>query len=498
MLQSIGSGFHNANNSFYSLSVFLTPALAGWIGMYNLVPMRKLSVLPFLLIGLSVYGQDLKEDSLFIRRVSNNILSSNAAYDNLWYLTKKIGHRLAGSPGMVNSEKWALGVFRKYQADSAYFQQLMVPHWVRGGKDVAIATYTEKGKRKTHSLNVLALGNSEGSGPKGVTAPVVVVRSYDELEAKKTEIKGKIIFYDIPFGDTLVNPFESYRIYAGYRGSGASRAAKYGAVGVLLRSMSHSTDNFPHTGAMRYNDSFPKIPAVAVGLRDVAMLRDLHDRGATLTAYIKTNGKMLPDTIGNNVIAELRGSEFPDEYITVGGHLDSWDVGEGAHDDGAGVVQTMEILRAFKALGYRPKRTIRFVLFANEENGLRGGNKYAEEAKAKNEKHVFALESDAGGFTPRTIGLSLSDSSWSKVSGWKHLFVPYNITSWDRSGGGADIGPLARLLKTPLGGYEPDSQRYFDHHHADNDRFEAVNIRELKLGAINMAALVYLIDKYGL
>jgi hypothetical protein len=460
--------------------------------------MRKFALLLSLFWSFSASSQNFEEDSLFIKRISNNILSSDEAYNNLWYLTKKIGHRLAGSPGMVKSEKWGLETFKKYNADAAYFQQCMVPHWQRGGKDVAKASYTDKGKKISFDLNVLALGNSQGSGSKGVTAPIIVVKSFDDLESKKDVLKGKIVFYDIPFGDTLVNPFDSYRTYAGYRGAGPSRAAKYGAVGMLLRSMSHATDNYPHTGSTRYNDSFPKIPAVAVGLRDVAKLSKLAAEGKQLTAFIRTNGKMLPDTIGNNVIAELKGTEFPDEYITVGGHLDSWDVGEGAHDDGAGVVQTIEILRAFKALGYQPKRTIRFVLFANEENGLRGGTKYAEEAKAKNEKHIFAIESDAGGFTPRTIGLSIPDAAWSKVDQWKKLFVPYNITSWDRSGGGADIGPLARLLNTPLGGYEPDSQRYFDHHHADNDVFENVNIRELKLGAINMAALLYLVDKYGL
>ncbi len=460
--------------------------------------MRKLVLVLPLLYASSALAQDLKDDSIFIKRVATNILASNDAYDNLWHLTKKIGHRLAGSQGMVLSEKWGLGLFRKYKADSAYFQQCMVPHWVRGGKDMSTVSYLEKGKTITYQLNILALGNSQGTGPKGVKAPVLVVKSFEDLEAKKAQVKGKIVFYDIPFGDTLVNPFDSYRTYGYYRGAVPGRSAKYGAVGVLLRSMSHATDNYPHTGSTRYNDSFPKIPAVAVGLRDVAKMSAWAAQGKQLTAFIKTHGKMLPDTIGNNVIAELRGTEYPGEYITVGGHLDSWDVGEGAHDDGAGVVQTIEILRVFKALGYQPKRTIRFVLFANEENGLKGGDKYAEEAKARNEKHIFALESDAGGFTPRTIGISVNDTAWAKVERWKKLFVPYHINSWDRSGGGADIGALNRLLGTPTGGYEPDSQRYFDHHHADNDRFEAVNIRELKLGAINMAALIYLVDKYGL
>jgi hypothetical protein len=207
---------------------------------------------------------------------------------------------------------------------------------------------------------------------------------------------------------------------------------------------------------------------------------------------------MLNDTIGHNVIGEIIGSEFPDEIITVGGHLDSWDPAEGAHDDGAGCVQSIEVLRAFKALGYKPRRTIRVVLFANEENGLRGGTKYAEEAKSKNEKHYFALESDAGGFTPRGFGFTMAAEQLQKIRQWLPLFVPYGVYEFNAGGGGADIGPLNRTLGTPLAGLQPDSQRYFDIHHARSDVFEAVNKRELELGAINMAALIYMIDKHGL
>ncbi len=226
-----------------------------------------------------------------------------------------------------------------------------------------------------------------------------------------------------------------------------------------------------------------------------------------LSTFLKTNsaavtlhthGKFLPDTIGHNIIGELKGTEFPNEFITVGGHLDSWDNCEGAHDDGAGCVQTIEILRAFKALGYQPKHTIRFVLFANEENGLRGGNKYAEEAKAKNEIHIFALESDAGGFTPRGFGFNVSAAQLQKIQNWKSLLSPYGVTELTMGGGGADIGPLNRTQQTPVAGLQPDSQRYFDYHHARNDVFEAVNKRELLLGAVNMAALIYLVDQQGL
>lgn len=431
-----------------------------------------------------------------IRRIADEVLINGKAYDNLRHLTKEIGARLAGSSGMVKSEAWGLTTMQASGADKAWLQECMVPHWVRGGKDEA-KTRSSKGKSLNKSLDIVALGNSMGTGSKGIKAEVIEVKSFDDLETKKELIKGKIVFYNYKFNPTFVSTFNSYRDAGQYRGAGPSRAAKYGAIGVIVRSMSHSTDNNPHTGATRYDSLYPKIPAVAIGLRDADLLSKQLEQ-TPVRVSLKTNGHFLPDAVGHNVIGELTGSEFPGEIITVGGHLDSWDNCEGAHDDGAGCVQTIEILRAFKAIGYKPKRTIRFVLFANEENGLRGGNKYAEEAKAKNEKHIFALESDAGGFTPRSLGFTVSDEQFRKVMAWKELIAPYGCTEFNKGGGGADIGPLNRALGTPMGSLNPDSQRYFDIHHARNDVFEAVNKRELELGAINMAALIYLIDKYGL
>lgn len=453
--------------------------------------MKQILLSLSLLASLGIAAQ--QNDSLFIKRLSDQILTKGKAYDDLRKLTKTVGGRLAGSPQMVKAEQWGARALQEAGADKVWMQQCMVPHWVRGGKDQAW-TGTVKGKGR--QLDVLALGNSAGS-MKPLSAPVVLVRDFDELERKKDSLKGKIVFYNYPFNESFVHTFLSYRDAGRFRGQGPSRAARYGAVGVMVRSMSHSTDNFPHTGGTNYNDSFPKIPAVAVGLRDADWLGQQLEKG-NLTATIHTHGKFLPDTIGHNVIGELRGSQFPDEYITVGGHLDSWDICEGAHDDGAGCVQTIEVLRAFKALGYQPKRTIRFVLFANEENGLRGGNKYAEEAKAKGEKHLFALESDAGGFTPRGFSMTGSPEQLRKFQGWKALLSPYGATDLVSGGGGADIGPLNRNLGTPMAGLQPDSQRYFDYHHARNDVFEAVNKRELLLGAVNMAALIYLVDQYGL
>ncbi len=432
------------------------------------------------------------EDSVFIRRLADEVLTNSRAYANLRVLTKEIGGRLAGSPQMVKAEKWGLKAMQEAGAEHAWLQECMVPHWVRGGKDEAMA-YVGKTSKK---LDVIALGNSVGS-MKPLKAQVILIKDFEELERRKNEVKGKIVFYNYKFDPRFVRTFQAYGDAGRYRRSGPSQAAKYGAVGVIVRSISGSTDNNPHTGSTAYNDSFPKIPALAIGLIDADWLAK-EASSKNVTAMIHSHGKFLPDTIGHNVIGELKGTEFPNEYITVGGHLDSWDNCEGAHDDGAGCVQSIEILRAFKALGYQPKRTIRFVLFANEENGLRGGNKYAEEAKAKNEKHIFALESDAGGFTPRGFGFTVSPEQFQKILGWKELIAPYGASELSMGGGGADIGPLNRTQGTPVAGLSPDSQRYFDVHHARNDVFENVNKRELELGALNMAILIYLVDKYGL
>jgi len=432
------------------------------------------------------------EDSAFINRLSNEILLNSQAYNNLRVLTKTIGGRLAGSPQMVKAEQWGLAALKAAGSRDAYLQECMVPHWIRGGKDAAKATYGKMSK----NLDVIALGNAAGT-MKPLTAPVLLIRSFEELERRKEDVKGKIVFYNYPFNATLVKTFQAYSDAGRYRREGPSRAAKYGALAVIVRSLTQSTDNNPHTGSTAYNDSFPKIPAVAIGLHDAEWLsKQTAEKNFAVTLH--THGRFLPDTIGHNVVGEIKGSAQPAEYITVGGHLDSWDNCEGAHDDGAGCVQTIEILRAFTALGYKPKKTIRFVLFANEENGLRGGNKYAEEAKEKGERHIFALESDAGGFTPRGFGFTLSDAQFEKLTSWQKLLAPYGGGEFSRGGGGADIGPLNRLGGTPVAGLQPDSQRYFDYHHARSDVFEAVNKRELELGAVNMAALIYLVDRYGL
>jgi len=435
-------------------------------------------------------------DSVYIKKISDEIMRNGKAHDLLRELTKGIGGRLAGSVQYTKAVQWGEASLIKLGADKVFLQECMMPNWKRGGKDQA-AVVVQNGKKTNRALDVLALGNSLGTGGKPLVAEVIAVQDFDEMEAKKDQLKGKIVYFNNKFNPTNIQTFKSYGEAGQYRRSGPSRAAKYGAVGVMIRSLTEATDNNPHTGTTGYDEAYPKIPAIALGNEDADFIWST-TRNSSIKVSMTTNGSFGPDVVGHSVVAELTGTEFPNEFITVGGHLDSWDVNEGAHDDGAGIVQTIEIMRALKVLGYKPKRTLRFVLFANEENGMRGGNKYAEEAKKNNEKHVFALESDAGGFTPRGFGFTVSPTQLTKVQSWLPLLKPYGTDFLQAGGGGADIGPLNRTFGTPIAGLMPDSQRYFDIHHARSDVFENVNKRELNLGAVNMAALIYLVDQYGL
>ena len=455
--------------------------------------MRKLFFLVFCWPFLT--QAQINQDSITIKKMSDEIMTNGKAYDLLRQLTKQIGGRLAGSPQQQNAAIWGQRNMAAFAPDKVFMQPCKTPNWQRGGKDFA-SVVRVNGKAMNRPLAALALGNSLGSNGL-VEAELLAVADFDELEKRKAEVKGKIVYYHSMFDPSLIQTFGAYGKMGVYRSTGASRAAKYGAVGVMLHSLSTAPDNAPHTGGMKYDEAYPKIPAVALGPNDAKELYANAKKG-TIRVQMQTYGYFLPDADENNVVAEIKGSTFPNEIITIGGHLDSWDVNEGAHDDGAGIVQTMEILRTMKALNYQPKRTIRFVLFANEENGMRGGNKYAELAKQNNEQHVFALESDAGGFTPRAIGISAtSPEQFKKMQQWASLLKPYG-TEITAGGGGADIGPLKNVnASIVLAGLVPDSQRYFDLHHAKTDVFENVNKRELLLGAVNMAAIIYLVDQYG-
>jgi hypothetical protein len=436
----------------------------------------------------------VNQDSITIKKMADEIMTNGKAYDLLRELTKKIGGRLAGSPQQQNAAVWGKRNMEAYNPDKVYMQPCKTPNWQRGGKDFAAIVGLD-GKATTQTLEVLALGNSLGSNGL-IEADILAVANFEELEKRKDEVKGKIVYFNSEFDPTYIQTFKAYGAAGVYRRSGASRAAKYGAVGVMIHSLSTAPDNAPHTGTMVYDEALPKIPAVALGPNDAKALYAMAKKG-TVRAQMQTYGFFLPDADENNVVAELKGTEHPEEIITIGGHLDSWDVNEGAHDDGAGIVQTMEILRAMKALNYQPKHTIRFVLFANEENGGKGGAKYAELAKLNKEKHILALESDAGGFTPRGIGVTCTPAQLAKFQQWTPLLKPYG-TEVNAGGGGADIGPLTGYDKTVvMSSLTPDSQRYFDLHHAKTDVFENVNKRELLLGAVNIAAFIYLVDQHG-
>jgi len=344
------------------------------------------------------------------------------------------------------------------------------------------------------------LGGSISTPSTGLKAKIIEVSGVDELEKLGTEnIEGKIVFFNRPMDASLINTFESYGGCVNQRYSGAMEASKFGAIGVIVRSMNLRIDDLPHTGSMTYGDIPPhdRIPSAAISTKHADLLSGMVKLDNNIQFYFKQNSKQLDDVLSHNVIGEITGSEFPDEYIVVGGHLDSWDLGDGAHDDGAGCTQSMEVLRLLKLSGIKPKRSIRVVLFMNEENGLRGGNKYAEIAAQKNENHIFALESDAGGFTPRGFYFDCDQSNFEQILSWKSLFKPYLIHFFELGGSGADIGPLKNETNV-LSGLKPDSQRYFDYHHAPNDTFDAVNKRELELGAATMTSLIYLIDKYGI
>lgn len=447
-----------------------------------------------LLFFVPVFAMSQNQDSVMIKKIVNEIMTNGKAYDLLRELTKNIGGRLAGSPQQQNAAIWGKKNMEAFAPDKVFFQPCKTPNWQRGGKDFAAIVGVD-GKPTIQKLAVLALGNSLSSNGL-IEAEVLAVANFDELEKRKNEVKGKIVYYHSVFDPTKIQTFQAYGEAGIYRRSGPSRAAKYGAVGVMIHSLSTAPDNAPHTGSTAYDTSYAKIPCVAVGPNDAVKLYTLA-RKSTVKAQLQTYGYFLPDADENNVVAEIKGSTYPEQIITIGGHLDSWDVNEGAHDDGAGIVHTMEILRALKAVGYQPLRTIRFVLFANEENGLRGGLQYAALAKQNNEQHIFAMESDEGGFTPRTIGMTCSPAQLKKFQTWTPLLKPYG-TEVTAGGGGADIGPLARVNPSiVMSSMIPDSQRYFDLHHAKTDVFEAVSKRELLLGAANMAAVIYLVDQYG-
>ncbi len=450
-----------------------------------------------LLFLLSVFfGFSQTKDEKQIKLIYDTALTQGKAYDWLNHLSNQIGGRLSGSVQAQQAVEYTKKELEILGLDRVWLQPVMVPKWVRGLPEFA---YIESAPGVTNNVPICALGGSIATPSLGIKANVIEVQGIEELKALgKEKIEGKIVFFNRPMNPTLISTFKAYSGCVDQRYSGAEEAGKYGALGIIVRSMNLRLDNYPHTGSMSYGD-IPvenRIPAAAISTNGAELLSTSLKLNPDIKFYFKQNCKQYKDVQSYNVIGEIKGSTYPNEIMIVGGHIDSWDLGDGSHDDGAGCVQSMDVLHLLKKTGYKPKRTIRVVLFMNEENGLRGGNKYAEVATNKKEKHVFALESDRGGFSPRGFAFDCSDINLERVQEWKKLFEPYLIHIFEKGYAGADIGPL-RKETTVLAGLKPDSQRYFDHHHAANDTFEHVNKRELELGAASMASLMYLFDQYG-
>ena len=459
--------------------------------------MRRLNYLFLIAFTFTSYSQNPNSDSVFINKIYNEALSNGESYEWLDYLSNQIGGRLSGSVNYDRSVKWGKEQLELIDIDSVWLQPVMVPKWVRGAPEYA---HIETRPGNNISVPIAALGGSISTPSIGIFANVLEVKSFNELrELGKDSVSGRIVFYNRPMDETLINTFEAYGGSVDQRTRGTAEAAKLGAVGVIVRSMTTILDDYPHTGSMYYDGLTlnQRIPAAAISTNGAELLSSMLSLNPKTKLFFRQNSKNFPDVLTHTVIGEIKGSQKPEEIIVVGGHLDTWDLGDGSHDDGAGIVQSMEVLRIFKSLNYKPKRTIRVVLFANEENGLRGGNKYARESKLKNEKHFFALESDAGGFTPRGFSFDTSEKEFKLIKKFEKLFEDYGMNNFFLGGSGADIGPLKDGLVI-LAGLRPDPQRYFDVHHAASDTFDKINKRELELGAAAMASLIYLMDNYKL
>lgn len=439
--------------------------------------------------------RDSSKDSVMLRNIYTEALEKGRAYEDLRSLCKDIGARLSGSVSAEMAVQWGYHRLKKYNFDTVYFQEIMVPHWERGTKENG---YYQSKDGKITKVNMLALG---GSVPTNgiMSGEIAMFKDRDALlKAEKKEVEGKIVFIAQPMDQKMITTFHAYGACYPIRGYGAIDAAKLGAKAVIIRSLSLSEHEHPHTGTMQYEEGLERIPAAALSTEDATALEKLiNESKDKLTFHFEMDCKVLPDKKSHNVIAELQGSENPNNIITIGGHLDSWDIGEGAHDDGAGIVHSMEALRILKELNYKPKNTLRVVFFMNEENGNMGGKTYAKKVKANSENHILAIESDRGGFSPRGFSVDGNQKHLDLIRSFEKLFKPYMVHHFEFGYGGVDIGPLKDEFKEiGLIGFVPDSQRYFDFHHNANDVFENVNKRELELGAGSLSALLYLLDMY--
>ena len=413
-------------------------------------------------------------------RIIGAALTKNRAWERLEYLTDHIGHRLSGSRNLERAIGWAVVKMKEDGLDNVRAEKVMVPHWFRGEESLQTAT------SDAISFPVLGLGNSVGTPSAGIVAETVVVRSFAELDALGEKVRGKIVVYNAPF--------TNYGATVQYRLSGASRAARYGAVAALVRSITPTSLQTPHTGAMNYDPQQPKIPVAAITIETAELLQRRYDSDDPISLRLKMQAQFLPDAESANVIAELKGTDRPDEIVLIGGHFDSWDVGQGAHDDGGSCIAAWEAIRLLKELGLRPRRTIRVVLFTNEENGLRGGNGYRDAHRAEIAKHIIAIESDSGIYRPEGFGLAATAPLMvrSNIQEIAKLLAGIGADRIGANGGGADIGPIVRegVVGANL---DVDGTHYFDIHHTQADTLDKIDRRDLSLVVATMAVMAYTI-----
>jgi len=442
------------------------------------------------LLAFLFYHVNSQDNDKIIKSIFDNALTDNTAYKSLEYLCKNTKGRLPGSAAAAEAVEFTRQALIKAGADTVWLQKVPVPHWERGYEECKIISSI----LGISELSISALGFSEGTGEDGLTAGVIEVKDFEDLiKLGKQKIEGKIVFFNRPADNTLVNTFAAYSGSVNQRTLGASEASKYGAAAVVVRSATQALDDFPHTGVTRFAENVKKIPAVAVSTLDADMLSRWLKLDPSAKIRLISTCKSFPDTWSYNVIGEIKGSDKPKEFIIAGGHLDAWDIAEGAHDDAGGCVQAIEMIRLFKSLNIKPKRSVRAVMFMNEEMSGTGGRTYASEAASRGEVQYAALESDRGVMSPRGFSFDTDSLRLKKLQSLNVMFAPFNIRDFEKGGGGSDINPL-KASGTLLIGYLPDAQRYFYYHHSANDTFDKVNFRELQMGSAAIASLVYLID----
>ena len=433
------------------------------------------------------------DDSLFVRRIYDEALVRGHAYENLRSLCKDVGARLTGSAEAEMAVYWGERLLNTYGFDSVYLQPIEVPHWERGTKE-ACWVIDEEGQ--LHPMRLTALGGSIATGGL-LTGDLIYAEDMEALKAMdRSEVEGKVVFVNQGFDQSLLNTFQGYGGCWSMRGYGAIEASKLGVKAILIRSLASHEDPYPHTGFMYYNDSIERIPAAAISTQDAEWVKSTIAQ-QDLSVKLEMDCRFYGNVPSFNVIGEMHGKK-KNEVITFGGHLDSWDMGEGAHDDGAGIAHSIESLRILNELGYEPEHTLRVVLFMNEENGNMGGKTYAKWVSEElGEVHVAALESDAGGGLPYGFGIVGDKKQVKFVRQFSELFYDFGIYVLDPGYGGVDIGPLRDYYPEMLQlGLCPNSQEYFKYHHSDNDVFENVDKRELELGCAAFCSMIYLVDKY--